>query len=824
VSTQDNNCPVVPAGFVDLSQAVVVVPPDLSGPEKKAVAMLVEEVEKRAGDRWDRRAWTVAHAWPSSSGPAIVVCPASKIEAIAGPSRYPDAEKLDEGTGVGDNDAPEGYRIRVWSQEGTAPVVFVVGNDARGVLFGVGHLLRTLRLRPGQVALPADLDVTTAPRYPLRGHQLGYRDKTNSYCGWDLAQWEQYIRDLAVFGCNAIELIPPRSDDRLESVHFPLPPIEMMAGMSQLADDYGLDLWIWYPAMDEDYSDPATVAFALDEWGQVFRKLPRIDALFVPGGDPGRTQPRYMMALLEKQTANLRSVHPAAQMWVSPQGFTGDWMDEFLGILREQSPDWLSGVVFGPWVHMTLEAFRAMIPARYPIRNYPDITHNLSCQHPVPDWDMAYALTEGRESINPRPLDMAAIFRREQPPTIGFLTYSEGCNDDVNKCIWSALGWDPEQQVIDILREYSRYYIGEDYADPFAQGLLALERNWRGPVAINAGIYTTLQQFQAMEQAASPRDLKNWRFQQALYRAYYDAHVRSRLLYESGLEEQAMDQLRQAADKGHPTAKGSLVALAEAEQILDRAVNQPISCGPQRSDGWRTRIFQLAEALFQSVHMQLSVPLYRAQREVRGANLDGIDYPLNDRPWLKARFAEIRELQEENERLAAIGALLNWGNPGPGGFYDDLSVPSPQPRTVPGPGYAEDPTFLRSPLRHYPYRKHMPPLRRSWRSYTGALGDAPFEMHYTDLDPEARYAVRVVYSDAEPHVRIRLEARPDETSGEGIEIHPFILKAAPRAPMEFAIPPEATHGGELVLRWHREPGMGRAGRGCEISEIWLIKV
>ena len=43
--------------------------------------------------------------------------------------------------------------------------------------------------------------------------------------------------------------------------------------------------------------------FALKEWGEVFRQLPRIDAVFVPGGDPGHTQPKYLLALLEKQTA-----------------------------------------------------------------------------------------------------------------------------------------------------------------------------------------------------------------------------------------------------------------------------------------------------------------------------------------------------------------------------------------------------------------------------------------------------------------------------------------------------------------------------------------
>ena len=36
--------------------------------------------------------------------------------------------------------------------------------------------------------------------YPLRGHQLGYRPKTNSYDAWTPAMWEQYVRDLVVFG------------------------------------------------------------------------------------------------------------------------------------------------------------------------------------------------------------------------------------------------------------------------------------------------------------------------------------------------------------------------------------------------------------------------------------------------------------------------------------------------------------------------------------------------------------------------------------------------------------------------------------------------
>ncbi len=53
-------------GLSILSQAVVVVPDNLSGPEKKAVEMLVDEVQKRTQIRWP-----VANAWPKT-GPAVI--------------------------------------------------------------------------------------------------------------------------------------------------------------------------------------------------------------------------------------------------------------------------------------------------------------------------------------------------------------------------------------------------------------------------------------------------------------------------------------------------------------------------------------------------------------------------------------------------------------------------------------------------------------------------------------------------------------------------------------------------------------------------------
>ena len=61
-------------------------------------------------------------------------------------------------------------------------------------------------------------------------------------------------------------------------------------------------------------------------------------------------------------------------------------------------------------------------------------------QLPLLNWDTAYALTEGREPINPRPIDETEIYRYFSSLHSGFITYSEGVNDDVNKMIWDQQG------------------------------------------------------------------------------------------------------------------------------------------------------------------------------------------------------------------------------------------------------------------------------------------------------------------------------------------------------------------------------------------------
>jgi len=788
------------AHALDLRNAVVVSAPEASARQKQALTMLVEEAEKRTGIRWPQMT-----AWPASNVPVIAVGLKSALREFTGPQ----AEGLQSPPA---GNASEGFRLCVRTADKN-PAVVILGNDERGVLFGVGNLLRELRMARGSVSLRDDLDVTTAPKYPLRGHQLGYRPKTHSYDAWDLPVWEQYIRDLAVFGCNAIELIPPRSDDDADSPHFSRPPMEMMTGVSQLADSYGLDVWIWHPALDKDYSDPQTVASALLEWGEVFSKLPRLDAVFVPGGDPGYTPPKLLLPLLAKQTENLHRYHPRAQMWVSLQGFTQQWWDDFMTIVREEQPAWLTGVIFAPQTRLDPTKLRALLPAKYQLRHCPDITHNRQCQFPVADWDTAFALAEARECVNPRPRAYANIFRLFQPPTIGFIAYSEGCNDDVNKAVWSGLGWDPDRDVTEILHDYGRYFIGDPFADDFAQGVLALEENWDGPALANGSIESTWQKFQAMERKGGPKLRTNWRFQMAMFRAACDAYVQQRLAYEQDLEHAAMSLLQQAPEKG------SLAVLDAAQATLDRARTNRVATD------LREQISVFGEALFQSIRMQLSVSRHRAIAPDRGATLDTIDLPLNNRLWLTGRFRAIRSLPDEAARLAAIHDIAHWTDPGPGGFYDDLGDQTRQPHLVRNPDPASDPSNLESAFVGFADPKGRlteadnldGALRYSWLNHAETLRATPLRLRYEHLDPNASYRVRVVYGGDSLYKHIRLVAN------DAVEIHPLMPKPQPIKPVEFAIPRAATAKGELTLSWNGDGALGGNGRGCQVSEVWLIK-
>jgi hypothetical protein len=187
---------------------------------------------------------------------------------------------------------------------------------------------------------------------------------------------------------------------------------------------------------------------------------------------------------------------------------------------------------------------------------------------------------------------------------------------------------------------------------------------------------------------------------------------------------------------------------------------------------------------------------------------------LNNRLYLQHYFENVVSAPATTEKpFSLIRDLLNFADPGPGGFYDDLGDPANSPHLVRQPSHEADPMFVSAPFHGFMLDPARP---TSWRHYAQTFYDAPLRLRYEGLDPKARYEVVVVYSGDSPRGRIRLEA-------DGFEVHPLIKKSDPIAPTKFEVPSAATTDGIVELKWNQEPGRGGNGRGCQVAEVWLIR-
>ncbi len=767
-----------PVEEVQLHDTVVVLRPGkLPFAERTAAKVLVDEVEKRTSIRLG-----LSTTWPEGK-PVIAIASGNPI------SEWGRPVPMRRGAGLPEK-RPEGYRLYV-DDRNRQPVVWVIGADARGALFGVGNLLRRLNASRGKLAIPSHLDLATAPAFAIRGHQLGYRAMSNTCDAWSVAQFEQYIRELTFFGANSIEGIPFQDRRRTPVMKVPRP--EMNQAIGEICQRYGLDHWAWVPA-DFSLKDEARRAQLLNQCEEFFRAIPVFTGFTFPGGDPGDNSPNLVLPFLEDIAKLLGETHPEAKVWLSLQHFTPAEVDDTFAYINRHLPPWLGGLVAGPG-SPPVQGIRNRLAERYGFRDYPDITHQCRCQYQVPDWDQAYALTEGRESVNPRPAGYTTIFRQTSGYTNGFITYSEGVNDDVNKAIWSALGWDPSQAPREILVEYARVYFNPVVAERAADAIQALENNWRGPLINNGAVEGTLQEWEQLAKLA-PGLEGNWRWQMCQLRANYDAYLRHRLVNETRLESEANAVL------AHSVKLGADNAMEEAARVLNRAATQPVSVE------LRTRISELCDRLFHSIGLQTSVKKYFAIGEERGAVLDFVDYPLNNRWWLEDQFKAIRALKFEDEKNRRLFQLATWEHPGTGSFYDDLGNIAKSPHVVrcyPGHG---------SELKEHPqptfwwWDQGKSRARLSWQVTLW-----PAAMVYEGLDPKAQYVVR---STGYGQAVLRINGERVKPTIDGTRMGEF---------KEFSVDTRFVKNRKLVLTWDRPPNEEKLNwrRQSRLAEVWLLK-
>ena len=679
----------------------------------------------------------------------------------------------------------ESYVIWVDSVHHSVPMIMITGRDSRGVLFGVGKLVQLLYMSDGHVSLPKETSISSAPADRLRAHQV----ITNTQCEDGFLAWDdeedlvRHVNDLVLAGANGFEPTRPwLLDDYLEKL--------------------GLDLFVKLKCQEiidlDKKGDQEIMGF--------FSEYTGIDHISTYGGDAsGSVRPDLFFPHMERVLPLLLKAIPGVKWWYSNQcleDHAKDYDDYIFSYIREKHPPWLYGMIYGPWTKRGIQDVRRDLPSQYELRHFPEICHPRWCQYPVPNWDRAYAAVWPRNgSIYAMPSMMKQIYTATRDHTIGALPYNHtGSYNDLNKFVWTYLGWDPEASIDEMLRAYARLFFAQDFLKSplpgsagtvdmedrideavayVAEALKLLEANWTGPLTSNNSTETALSYWKTIADCMGGAS-KNWRVELFLNKAMIDAQVKRKLDLEMQLEREALDVIRKAADYG------SLEAVKrEVTNILERV----------------DRDFQSREDFLKEMKAMGLSDAFGDRDEI----VANIYTSFNDRYWIMDRL-------DECVSPGDLEAIIRYEDPGPGGFYDNLGVPGEQSHLDGRFEWPADPGFIYSPIE-WVNNDTDPHERHSRLTHALARYEQPLEMHWSSLDPYSRYSVRMVYNGP---FDIRIKCITDN----GSVIHDFLDKPGDEI-VSFPIPPEATSDGNLTLRWYQDTT--NIMRGVSVSEIWIIR-
>ena len=207
-----------------------------------------------------------------------------------------------------------------------------------------------------------------------------------------------------------------------------------------------------------------------------------------------------------------------------------------------------------------------------------------------------------------------------------------------------------------------------------------MERNWVGDALTNAHVNVTLGLAEELYTGMGKQS-KNWRLQAHLFRAFYDGYVQRKFQHEMQVEGEVMQLIESAAR----SAEGSVTA---ALRLLAKPWVDPAA------KVLKLRTFELGYAINKTLggggHWG-GMSVLQSQDPTLG--LLTIDTSLNDKAYLTSALKNASALPP-TARKAALAAILNWTDPGTGGFYDQLGVVPRSARISPGFGPDADPQFL----------------------------------------------------------------------------------------------------------------------------------
>ena len=419
----------------------------------------------------------------------------------------------------------------------------IIGNDARGLLFGIGKFLHTSRYDQGGFT-PGIWRGTSVPEGSARSLDATAHFM-NFYEAAPVPELQAYIEDVALWGANEVSTGFPTWDFTGFDDPGARRSLEHLRALLRAAKASGLQVGLGIcpnqgfagappETRAQSFPDglgrrgffgvnccpskPAGQEYLLKLYGRLFDEFKDVglDGLCCWPYDEGgcgcadcwpwgsRGFPTLSREVVHAARARFPAIKCTLSTWCYDTPPAGEWAG--LARFLEQDKSWVDYILADSHTDFPRYPLEHGVPGGLPLVNFPEIS--------------MYGRTPwGGYGANPLPARLAALWKQTQGKLAGGGPYSEGIYADINEVICLQLYWHKSRATDDIVKEYLAFEYSPAVVEELAQAVRLLEATWleRGPKSAEAWVL-----LQKADAKLTPQAKAAWRWRILYLRGQID--------------------------------------------------------------------------------------------------------------------------------------------------------------------------------------------------------------------------------------------------------------------------------------------------------------
>jgi hypothetical protein len=478
--------------------------------------------------------------------------------------------------GIGD----EGFRIA----DGPSGSIRVFGNDERGLLYGVGKLLRRSRFDQAGFT-PGSWRGQSAPQGRFRAIYLASHFQ-NFYEAAPPAEAQQYLEDLALWGFNTVIVHFPQ----FQFQNFNDPGagklLGQLRGLFRAAKAAGMEVGLveasnqGFASTPKEFlaqpvpdnwgrrgslgvnlcpSKPPARQLLLENWSALLDQFSGAGLDWVvswPYDEGGCGCPQCWpwgvrgYVQLSKEISQLaRRKYPRCRFVLSTWVYDSPPAGEWAGLARVLADDkgWVDYLMADAHEDYPGYPLDNPVPGGLPLLNFPEISM----------WGRS---PWGGFGATPLPARFQRLWNQVKQKVCGGMPYSEGIYEDINKVICGQFYWDKDRAALDTVREYISFEFSPGVVEDVVRAINLLEETHTKLSEKSIEARDLLKQAEAR---LGPQARKSWRWRILYLRSVVDAER-----YAGG----------ETGSKPNPVLKQAydeLTAIQHADHALQRPPQLP---------------------------------------------------------------------------------------------------------------------------------------------------------------------------------------------------------------------------------------------------------